>query len=103
MKATKDTTFMGWKLGAALKRSAKMNDWCKEDQLWPFTLLQWDHEEVKELERRIHKVQPASGYWDTILTYSIGECLAALKDPSRPELQDEMMKCVLEYRKEIGK
>lgn len=71
---------------------------------WPDWLKDWTQAELNELERRIKGLPfPKSGYWDTILTYSFKMVLWVLEDEDSDEMKDPVMRCVLEYRKEIGK
>jgi hypothetical protein len=59
---------------------------------------------VAELERRLKAIPfPKSGYWDTILTYPKDLAAATVEDADALEMKDPVMRCVLEYRKEIGR
>ena len=86
--------FMGGTLG----------EWKETGCSWPDYIKDWNQTELDELERRIKAVPfPKSGYWDTILTYPLDLVLWVVEDKDAEEMQDSVMRCVLEYRKEIGK
>ena len=81
-----------------------MEEWKDVGASWTDFLGSWKSEEVAELERRLKEIPfPKSGYWDTILTYPLDLVLGVLADEDSPEMKDKVMRCTLEYRKEIGK
>jgi hypothetical protein len=102
MNAKKTPKFLGYNLKKELKDRIESYPELKEDQFWPYTLLQWEPKEIKELERRL-KALPSGGCWDTVLSQPLDLCLAIVEDPENGEMQNPVMKCTLEYRKEIGK